>query len=257
MTALRWPPARIQIVTRRPSMSGWASGPSSAWRSSRALLQLAGRPEPIAPNLAGSSGRGRRSGIGLHGFLHGGLIVDGGRRDRGPSAAAGRPRCRSPRSGRSCVVQPPGPRAATAPRRPRPSPSSPRCPTGHRTALPAGPARHPARRRGARPSSLRRRPSTSCSTTSAGLRPRSRGTLREPRIGVARSPTSRAWGWWEPARAPGARRSTPSGRFQNAIRIAISESDRGGVRDRSVPYRLDPSGQPRRGHSSVRWVRAR
>jgi len=34
-------------------------------------------------DLADLSERGLRSGIGLHGFVHGGLIVDGGRRDSG------------------------------------------------------------------------------------------------------------------------------------------------------------------------------
>src|SRR5205823_2425989 len=46
----------------------------------RVLLELAGRPVPEAPELAALCGRGLRSGIGLHGFDRGGLVVDGGRR---------------------------------------------------------------------------------------------------------------------------------------------------------------------------------
>ena len=45
----------------------------------RTILSLAGMPEPSVEQLARLTGRGRRSGIGLHGFHHGGLIVDGGR----------------------------------------------------------------------------------------------------------------------------------------------------------------------------------
>jgi beta-RFAP synthase len=46
----------------------------------RLLVGLAGLPDPSAEQLAALSGRGLRSGIGLHGFRQGGLIVDGGRR---------------------------------------------------------------------------------------------------------------------------------------------------------------------------------
>jgi beta-RFAP synthase len=40
---------------------------------------MAGLFDPTTEELADLSGRGLRSGIGLHGFLRGGLIVDGGR----------------------------------------------------------------------------------------------------------------------------------------------------------------------------------
>ena len=82
---------------------------SSAWPSSVALLHLAGNHDPSLETLATLSGRGRRSGIGLHGFLHGGLIVDGGRRDEAhpPPLVA---RMRFPEEWSVLTVQPPGPR---------------------------------------------------------------------------------------------------------------------------------------------------
>lgn len=46
----------------------------------RALAELAGMPHPSVDLLARLTGRGRRSGIGIHGFAEGGLIVDAGRR---------------------------------------------------------------------------------------------------------------------------------------------------------------------------------
>ena len=57
--------------------------------------------------LARWTGRGRRSGIGLHGFEHGGLIVDGGRRDEAdiPPLLARLP---FPEDWSILVVRPPG-----------------------------------------------------------------------------------------------------------------------------------------------------
>ena len=57
--------------------------------------------------LARLTGRGNRSGIGLHGFHHGGLIVDGGRKDGSaiPPLVA---RLAFPGEWSILVVQPPG-----------------------------------------------------------------------------------------------------------------------------------------------------
>ncbi|WP_435016483.1 beta-ribofuranosylaminobenzene 5'-phosphate synthase family protein [Tundrisphaera sp. TA3] len=46
----------------------------------RLICRAAGWADPPAEELARLAGRGLRSGIGLHGFAQGGLIVDGGRR---------------------------------------------------------------------------------------------------------------------------------------------------------------------------------
>ena len=73
----------------------------------RALLKLAGLPDPGPSELARLTGRGARSGIGLHGFQHGGLIVDGGRKREGgvPPLLA---RASFPEEWRILIVQPPG-----------------------------------------------------------------------------------------------------------------------------------------------------
>ena len=95
------PRAESRIDHRaRPSTSGSASEPSSAWRSSVRSWIWPAIADPSLETLARLSGRGRRSGIGLHGFFHGGLIVDGGRRDEAipPRWWLASP---SPRNGRS------------------------------------------------------------------------------------------------------------------------------------------------------------
>ncbi len=60
-----------------------------------------------AVELARWTGRGRRSGIGLHGFHHGGLIVDGGRRHEAdiPPLVA---RLSFPEDWSILIVRPPG-----------------------------------------------------------------------------------------------------------------------------------------------------
>ena len=77
-------------------------------------MNLAGQSEPSVASLAALSGRGRRSGIGLHGFLRGGLIVDGGRRDEAhpPPLLARMP---FPEDWSILIVQPPGPRGRHGP----------------------------------------------------------------------------------------------------------------------------------------------
>ncbi len=60
------------------SVSAW--GRNSAWPSRGVLTEFAGLSDLSVATLARLTGRGRRSGIGIHGFESGGLIVDGGRR---------------------------------------------------------------------------------------------------------------------------------------------------------------------------------
>ena len=75
----------------------------------RLLEELEVGPEITVRDLATLSGRGRRSGIGLHGFVHGGLIVDGGRRNQAdpPPLVA---RAHFPEDWSILIVRPPGPR---------------------------------------------------------------------------------------------------------------------------------------------------
>ena len=76
----------------------------------------AGRPDRDcrSSDLARLTGRGRRSGIGLHGFHHGGLIVDGGRRTEAdiPPLLARLP---FPEDWSILIVQPPGQRGLHGP----------------------------------------------------------------------------------------------------------------------------------------------
>ena len=73
-------PAHFRVFRAPEEHAGLGVGTQLSLAVARLLTRLAGLPDPSAEQLADLSGRGLRSGIGLHGFLHGGLIVDGGRR---------------------------------------------------------------------------------------------------------------------------------------------------------------------------------
>lgn len=75
------PSAHIRIVSAPPEHVGLGVGTQLCLAVARAVFQLAGKEDLSLDDLARWTGRGRRSGIGLHGFEHGGLIVDGGRRN--------------------------------------------------------------------------------------------------------------------------------------------------------------------------------
>jgi beta-ribofuranosylaminobenzene 5'-phosphate synthase len=107
-------PARIQVVSAPADHIGLGVGTQLSLAVVRVVLKLAGCSDPSVETLAELSGRGRRSGIGLHGFLHGGLIVDGGRRDenRPPPLVAHVP---FPEDWSVLVLQPPGPRGRHGP----------------------------------------------------------------------------------------------------------------------------------------------
>ena len=79
------PPAARLVIRSAPNEHiGLGVGTQLSLAVTRVLWALAGRDEPPIRELANLSGRGLRSGIGLHGFERGGLIVDGG---RGPSGS--------------------------------------------------------------------------------------------------------------------------------------------------------------------------
>ncbi len=73
-------PAQFQIIQAPPEHVGLGTGTQLGLAVVRALTRLSGQGEVSLERLAHLSGRGLRSGIGLHGFEQGGLIVDGGRR---------------------------------------------------------------------------------------------------------------------------------------------------------------------------------
>jgi beta-RFAP synthase len=72
----------VRIVVRRAPKEhvGLGVGTQLSLALGRALTRLAGLEDPDSRWLAGLTGRGLRSGVGLHGFDRGGFIVDGGRR---------------------------------------------------------------------------------------------------------------------------------------------------------------------------------
>ena len=72
-------PAHFQIHRAPPEHVGLGVGTQLGLAVARLIAELAGRNETSASTLAEWSGRGLRSGIGLHGAARGGLIVDGGR----------------------------------------------------------------------------------------------------------------------------------------------------------------------------------
>ncbi len=78
-------PVRIDVSAAPPEHAGLGTGTQLGMAVARAVAELRGERGVNAAELARRAGRGERSGIGLHGFLEGGLLVDGGRggADRG------------------------------------------------------------------------------------------------------------------------------------------------------------------------------
>lgn len=77
------PALAIVVRSAAPEHAGLGTGTQLSLAIARAVLELAGRPGWRIDEAAELTGRGRRSGIGLHGFDRGGLIVDGGRGPNG------------------------------------------------------------------------------------------------------------------------------------------------------------------------------
>lgn len=80
--------AAVEVVVHAavPPHRGLGAGTQLALAVASGLALLQGRPVPAAAELAAQTGRGLRSAVGLHGFLQGGFLVDGGKQ---PSAVAG------------------------------------------------------------------------------------------------------------------------------------------------------------------------
>lgn len=102
-------PVRIEVQSAPEEHQGLGVGTQIDLAVSRLLLGLSGVDEPSLEQLAALSGRGRRSGIGLHGFLRGGLLVDGGHRaaDAAPPLVA---RMDFPADWSVLIVRPSGPK---------------------------------------------------------------------------------------------------------------------------------------------------
>lgn len=72
------PPVHVRVLECPALHAGLGVGTQLAMATARAVDQLLGG-EHSAVELAGRVGRGQRSGIGVHGLVSGGLLVDGGR----------------------------------------------------------------------------------------------------------------------------------------------------------------------------------
>jgi beta-RFAP synthase len=70
---------RIRVRSIMPSHRGLGSGTQLGLAVAAGARKLAGLPLGSAAELASSVGRGARSAVGAHGFLHGGLIWERGR----------------------------------------------------------------------------------------------------------------------------------------------------------------------------------
>lgn len=76
--------ARIEVLQTLPMHSGLGAGTQLAAAAAAGLLLFSRlTAEPTMDQLVHISGRGKRSGIGLYGFLHGGLILDDGHSQEG------------------------------------------------------------------------------------------------------------------------------------------------------------------------------
>ena len=95
------PPVRIRVERAPAEHVGLGVGTQLCLAVARAVLLHAGVTDISVENLARLTGRGLRSGIGLHGFEHGGLVVDGGRRTENRHSPLCSSACRFPRTGRS------------------------------------------------------------------------------------------------------------------------------------------------------------
>ena len=80
------PPEPLHLTVHRAPRehAGLGTGTQLSLAVARLVLAAMGDDESDVARLAVLTGRGRRSGIGLHGFARGGLLVDGGRSIESP-----------------------------------------------------------------------------------------------------------------------------------------------------------------------------
>jgi beta-RFAP synthase len=76
------PPQRLTVVRAAAEHAGLGTGTQLGLAAARALSRAWGL-DLDAPELARRAGRGLRSGVGVHGFAHGGFLIDAGRRSAG------------------------------------------------------------------------------------------------------------------------------------------------------------------------------
>ncbi len=72
----------VQVLRIPRPHTGLGTGTQLGLAVARGLAKLLDIPDMSLAKLAHLVGRGQRSAIGAHGFIHGGFIVEGGKRDR-------------------------------------------------------------------------------------------------------------------------------------------------------------------------------
>ncbi len=110
-TARHWPsscesPFSIHIQKTPPAHAGLGSGTQLAWAITRGVSLLSDIKSAGVDELSTAVGRGQRSAIGSHGFLHGGLLWETGRQP-GESLAKLTRRLDVPESWRVLLIAPP------------------------------------------------------------------------------------------------------------------------------------------------------
>jgi beta-RFAP synthase len=73
-----FPPLHLAVERSAPEHCGLGTGTQLGLAVARALAAAWGLGDPGATELARRVGRGRRSALGVHGFAHGGLLVEAG-----------------------------------------------------------------------------------------------------------------------------------------------------------------------------------
>lgn len=79
-------PVKLQIESLPPRHSGFGSGTQLALSSVVSVIRLLELPLPSPVELVTAVGRGKRSGIGSHGFFQGGFLIDRGKLPEDPLA---------------------------------------------------------------------------------------------------------------------------------------------------------------------------
>lgn len=75
------PPLHFRIVSMPPAHAGLGSGTQLGLAIARLMAEGAGLRDVSEVELAGWVHRGRRSALGIHGFRHGGFLVEAGKHD--------------------------------------------------------------------------------------------------------------------------------------------------------------------------------
>lgn len=79
-------PFHVQVHDAAAEHVGLGTGTQLGLAIARGIVELTGAPRRDAVSLAPLVGRGRRSAVGIHGFDHGGLVVEAGKAN--PAAVA-------------------------------------------------------------------------------------------------------------------------------------------------------------------------